>query len=156
MKARTVSAALMAAASLAAFPALAAECEGPASPGTAPLMVQVTGAKPVRGQVAVTVYPNDRRRFMAPGGKLLRQRVKAEAVSEACFNLAPGTYAVAVYHDVNGDRDFNRLLSGLPAEGFGFSNDAPSRIGLPPLEAVRFRFKAGDPPLRIAMRYLNQ
>jgi uncharacterized protein (DUF2141 family) len=162
MKARTVRPGrlaplvIAATALLIAAPAYAADCAGEATSNTAPLVVQVTNVKPVRGQVAVTVYPNDKSRFLAPGAKLARQRVKAEATTEACFNLPPGTYAIAVYHDANSNKNFDRNLAGLPAEGYGFSNDAPSRIGLPPLEAVRFRFKAGDPPLKITMRYLNQ
>jgi uncharacterized protein (DUF2141 family) len=161
MKARTVRLGLMAtlvgaaACVLTAAPALAADCAGEVTPNTAPLVVQITNVKPVRGLVAVTVYPNDKSRFLAPGAKLARQRVKAEAMTETCFNLPPGTYAIAVYHDANSNKNFDRNLAGLPAEGYGFSNDAPSRIGLPPLEAVRFKFKAGDPPVKITMRYLN-
>jgi uncharacterized protein (DUF2141 family) len=157
MKARTVLSAVAAAAAvLTAAPALAAEaCAGNEAPGLARLAVEVHGAKPIRGEVAVTVYPNNRKRFLAPGGKLARQRVKTAAVTTACFWLPPGQYAVAVYHDANGNEDFDRTLVGLPAEGFGFSNDAPTRIGLPPLESVRFRLAAGDPPMKIQMRYMR-
>jgi uncharacterized protein (DUF2141 family) len=157
MKARTVLPALAAAtALLTGSPALAADaCVGTAGPGAARLAVEVNGARPIRGEVAVTVYPNSRKRFLAPGGKLLRQRVRAAAVSTACFWLPPGQYAVAVYHDANNNDDFDRTLVGMPAEGFGFSNDAPTRVGLPPLEAVRFRLDAGDPPVRIQLRYMR-
>jgi len=157
MKARTVLPILAAAAAiLTAAPALAADnCAGAEGPGMARLVVEVHGAKPLRGEVAVTVYPNSRKRFLAPGGKLARQRVKTAPVSTACFWLPPGQYAVAVYHDANGNEDFDRTIVGMPAEGFGFSNDAPTRVGLPPLEAVRFRFNAGDPPLKINLRYMR-
>lgn len=155
MKARTVLAALAATAAFSGT-ALAASCEGEARAGTSVLQVEVANLRAARGEVAVTVYPNQKSRFLAPRGKLLRARVKAATpVTQACFHLPPGTYAIAVYHDANANRDFDRNLAGLPAEGFGFSNDAPSRVGLPPLEAVRFPFKAGDPPLRINMRYMN-
>jgi uncharacterized protein (DUF2141 family) len=157
MKARTVLPAFAAATAIfAGAPALAAEtCAGTAGPGLTRLAVEVHGARPIRGEVAVTVYPNNRKRFLAPGGKLARQRVRTEAVSTACFWLPPGQYAVAVYHDANGNDDFDRTLVGMPAEGFGFSNDAPTRVGLPPLDAVRFRLDAGDPPLRIQLRYMR-
>lgn len=155
MKARTVLAAATAAAALGVSAAQAASCEGEARPGTAQMRVEVADVTPIRGQVVITVYPNDKKRFLAPGAKLLRARLKAEpGVTRACFNLAPGYYAIAIYHDANSNKDFDRKLTGLPAEGFGFSNDAPSRIGLPPFEAVRFRFDPGDAPVRISMRYL--
>lgn len=157
MKARTVLSSLLAAGALSiGAPAIAADgCAGVEGPGTTQLNVEVYGARPIRGEVAVTVYPNNRRRFLAPGGKLARQRVPTGAVSTACFWLPPGQYAVAVYHDVNSNDDFDRTIVGLPAEGFGFSNDAPSRVGLPPLEAVRFRLDPGDPPLKIQLRYMR-
>lgn len=135
--------------------AQAADCEGP--PGAATLTIQVSGVRAARGQVAMTVYPDQVRRFLAPGGKLARVRPVAQApVTAACFNLArPGYYAVAVYHDADADSDFDRTLVGLPAEGFGFSNDPPTPAALPPLSAVRFRVNPGDNTIRVKLRYLR-
>lgn len=136
----------------AAFHAQAA-CVG--DPAGARLLVQVAGARPLTGQVVVTVYPDDPKRFLAPHGKLLRARVAAAApVTTACFELpGPGEYAVAVYHDADGDGHFNRNLLGLPTEGYGFSNDAPATAGLPAFSAVRFPAKAGETVQRIDLRY---
>jgi uncharacterized protein (DUF2141 family) len=135
--------------------AAAAECEG--QPSQTRLDVQVYGLRAARGEVAVTVYPDDARRFLAPRGKLLRARVPAQTpTTTACFWLPqPGYYAVAVYHDANGDEDFNRSLVGLPTEGFGFSNDAPTPTGLPAFKAVRFRVGPGDSQIRVKLRYLR-
>jgi uncharacterized protein (DUF2141 family) len=136
--------------------ALAADdCAG--KPGAVNLAVQVSGLRSEAGSVAVTVYADEPRRWLAPGGKLLRQRVKAEIPqTRACFWLpGPGFYAIAVYHDANGDKDFNRSALGMPVEGFGFSNDAPTRYGLPAFETVRFRVRAGRSAVSIKMRYAN-
>lgn len=156
MKVRTgVAAAAFAGALAAASPSLAAEddCVGKKSPHR--ISVQVTGVSPAQGEVAVTLYPDDSRRFLAPKGKLARARVKASApVIRACFWIpAAGVYAIAVYHDADGDRDFDRTAVGMPAEGFGFSNDAPTRIGLPSFDKVRFRARAGESVVPIKMRY---
>jgi uncharacterized protein (DUF2141 family) len=135
-------------------PALAAEpCAGAKSDHR--LTVKVTDVRSGRGEVAVTLYPDIAKRFLARGGKLLRQRVKAQApATSACFFLPqPGFYAVAVYHDANADQDFNRNLMGLPSEGFGFSNDAPTPVGLPAFSAARFRVEAGQSTTAIRMRY---
>lgn len=131
------------------------KCEGPDSGTT--LAVQVSGMTSARGEIAITVYPSDPKRFLAPRGKLLRVRPKTVApTTQACFNLpGPGTYAVAVYHDANGNEDFDRTVIGMPAEGFGFSNDAPTRFGLPAFEAVRFSVKPGANPIRIKLRYVK-
>jgi uncharacterized protein (DUF2141 family) len=128
-------------------------CVGAAGPGTTRLVVEAVDVRAAKGEVAFTVYPNDKRRFLASGGKLLRARVPARApTTRACFNLPPGAYAVAQYHDENGDRDFNRRLF-TPQEGFGFSNDAPTAVGLPKLEAARFALPADGRMVRMKMRY---
>lgn len=133
--------------------AVAQECVGPEAPGTVRLIVEGVGLRNAAGEVAFTVYPDDRRRFLARGGKLARARVPAQApVTRACFNLRPGSYAVAQYHDENRDHDFNRSLIA-PKEGFGFSNDAPTSIGLPSLSAARFALPPGGRVLRMRMRY---
>lgn len=150
MKAMIIIAGLAAASPVTAK---AQDCVGPAVPGATRLEVEATGLRNAKGEVAFTVYPDDRRRFLASGGKLLRARVPARApVTRACFNLKPGSYAVAQYHDENADHDFNRTLIA-PKEGFGFSNDAPTSIGLPSLDAARFRLPSSGRALAMKMRY---
>lgn len=135
-----------------------AQTSPPACAGTdagVQLTVQVAGIRAAEGQVAITIYPDDPDRFLASGGKLARQRVTAVApVTEACFNLpAAGYYAIAIYHDANANRDFDRTLLGFPDEGFGFSNDPETTIGLPSFKEVRFSVKAGANAIRIQTRY---
>ena len=149
LRPRTLLSAIVAA--LVAQPAVA--CVGVPGPGLVRLTVLATGVRDARGEIAVTVYPDVKRRFLAKGGKLSRARVPAVAgTTEACFWLAPGSYPVAVYHDANGDRDFNRTLF-YPKEGFGFSNDAPTTFGLPAFDKVRAPVGPGATTLRIRMRY---
>ncbi len=145
-------AALLAASPVAASAAIPA-CAGTDGPGHARLTVTATGLRNAAGEVAFTVYPDDKSRFLARHGKLLRVRVKTAApVTQACFWLPPGHYAIAQYHDENGDHHFNRTLFA-PKEGFGFSNDAPTSIGLPSFASARFAVPAGGTTVRMAMRY---
>jgi uncharacterized protein (DUF2141 family) len=154
MKGRT--AAIIIAASLSPASAFADEgCTGARAPSSSKLVVQVEGIRSPVGEVAITVYPDDKRRFLAKGGKLFRARVKAQTSVRACFWAPPGGYAVAVYHDRDSDRDFDRTVVGLPAEGFGFSNDPDTKVGLPSLASVRFRVPAGEKVVPIQMRYLR-
>lgn len=155
MKGRTAAIAV-AAGLLAAAPALADQgCAGTRAPTSSRIVVHVTGVRPAIGEVAITVYPDDKRRFLAKGGKFARQRLRAAASVRACFWAPQGSYAVAVYHDRDGDRDFDRTIVGLPAEGFGFSNDPETRTGLPSLSAVRFRVGPGERLVPIQMKYLR-
>ena len=119
------------------------------------MQVSVAGLRNAKGEVAITLYADDRERFLAKGGKLLRQRVKAVLpLTSACFVLpAKGFYAVSVYHDANADHDFNRSFIGMPVEGFGFSRNPKTRLGLPSLDEVRVAADLGDNPVQIQLIY---
>ncbi|MBB3693592.1 DUF2141 domain-containing protein [Sphingomonas sp. BK580] len=151
---RIVSTFLFAAAPFLSYPAAAQgpACAGAAQPGSIRLTVIATDLSNSQGEVAVTLYPDDARRFLAKKGKLLRVRVPARPPeTTTCFWVAPGHYAIATYHDENGDRHFNRTLFSVK-EGFGFSNDAPTTFGLPGFERARFAVSR-DTVLRIRTRY---
>lgn len=120
------------------------------------LNVQVGALRSNAGNVIITVYGGDPSRFMAPRGKLARQRVTTSApMSQACFWLPSATdaYAVMVYHDANGNKDLDRSPAGMPSEGYGFSNDAPTKFGVPSFDAVRFGVKPSETTIRIKVRY---
>jgi uncharacterized protein (DUF2141 family) len=135
--------------------ATADDCEGRDS--QTKLTVQVTGVRAAKGEMAITLYPDDARRFLAPHSKMARIRAVAQApMTSACFWLpTPGYYAVAVYHDENANRDFDRTIVGLPAEGFAFSNNPPTPTALPPFKAVRFRAGEGETTIKVKLRYLK-
>lgn len=155
MKVRTAVFPIVASLAFAA-PALADEgCDGVRTANSSKISVAVTDIRPVRGEVAITLYPDDKRRFLAKGGKLARLRVKAQPTTRVCFWAPAGAYAIAVYHDENGDHDFKRTLVGMPAEGFGFSNNPETKIGLPPFSSARFPVGAEGKTVTIEMRYLR-
>ncbi|HEX7852708.1 MAG TPA: DUF2141 domain-containing protein [Sphingobium sp.] len=140
---------------VAALPsaAFAQECAGTKTASTVKLTVEATGLRNAQGEIAFTVYNDDPKRFMAPKGKLLRVRVPAVApMTHACFWLPPGRYATTQYHDEDGDRHFGRTLFS-PKEGFGFSNDAPTTLGLPSLKSALFTLPPEGRTVRMATRY---
>ena len=125
------------------------------SPTEVRLKVKVQGVDEPRGNITITVYPDESDRFLAKGGKLARQRVATVVpVTSACFVLpSAGHYAIAVYHDANDDHDFNRTFVGMPNEGFGFSRNPKTSIGLPSLSEVRFVVQPGDNEMPIRLTY---
>ena len=144
----------VAAAAAVAQPSFAADaCDGTPGAGKVKLTTIAEGVRNAAGEVAFTLYPDDKSRFLAGGGKLARVRTAAVAPrTSACFWVTPGHYAVAIYHDENGDHDFNRTLFKIK-EGFGFSNDAPTTLGLPSFSQTRFAVPAGGTTIRMRMRY---
>ncbi|MGI4746267.1 MAG: DUF2141 domain-containing protein [Janthinobacterium lividum] len=119
------------------------------------LHIALTGLRNDDGAVSVTLYGEKAKSFMAHRGWIAQVRVKpAGRQTEACFAVSgPGTYAVAVYHDANDNHHFDRTFLGLPAEGYGFSNDAPTPIGPPPFSAAKFIVQPGGTAISIHLRY---
>lgn len=128
-------------------------CVGDPAPGLAKLTLTANKVRSSKGEVAFTIYPDDRSKFLAKGAKFARARVPARAgTTEACFWLRPAGYAVAIYHDENGDRKFNRTLFAVK-EGFGFSNDPPTTMGIPSFKSARFVVSGNGTTVRISTRY---
>jgi uncharacterized protein (DUF2141 family) len=121
----------------AASPAAAQECTG--RPSATRLFVNVDNVRSSRGLIAVTLYADDRSKFLVRHGSLYVGRVPArQGRTQVCIYVPrPGTYALAVYHDADSDRHFDRTGLGLPAEGFGFSNNPPTFFGLPNFSRLR-------------------
>jgi uncharacterized protein (DUF2141 family) len=65
-----------------------------------------------------------------------REPAKQGAVELRVRNVKPGSYSIAVFHDVNGNGKLDRNFIGLPSEPYGFSNDV-GRRGPPDFERAR-------------------
>ena len=105
----------------------------PATPAAAAeLQVEVTGLRSGDGAVHLAVFATPAA-FPRSEAMLAEAivRAKAAGVHWVFAGLEPGTYALAVYHDENENREFDRGFLGIPLEGFGFSNDAQVFFGPP-------------------------
>jgi uncharacterized protein (DUF2141 family) len=127
-----------------------------AADAPAPLTVDLvlTGLRSSAGEVRVCVwhhgesFPNCRRgqdvRMMhAPAAAEVRMTVDG---------LRPGSYAVSVIHDENGNRQLDRSIVGIPTEGVGFSRNPRVTFGPPSFDKARFDATA-EPVQTIRMKY---
>ncbi len=108
------------------------------------------------GLLAMTLYADDSHRFLVKHGSLSVGRVKVQpgGTTRGCIFLpGPGVYAIALYHDENGDTKFNRSMIGLPQEGWGFTNNPPTLMGLPSFSSVRLNIPHTGLVTRIKMKY---
>jgi uncharacterized protein (DUF2141 family) len=55
-------------------------------------------------------------------------------------DLHAGKYAIASYHDENGNGKLDTNALGIPEEGYGFSNDARGTFGPPKFSEAAFDF----------------
>ena len=84
-----------------------------------------------------------------------RTVVDAGAAQRVTFHdVAPGTYAIAVLHDENGNGRADRTLGMMPREGFGFSRDAPVRMGPPSFGDAAIEVASSPIRQTIRMRYM--
>jgi uncharacterized protein (DUF2141 family) len=68
--------------------------------------------------------------------------------------IAPGRYAVSVYHDENSNGKLDTNFLGIPREGVGASNNARGHMGSPKFDAAAFPFAGGRLNLTITINYL--
>ena len=128
-------------------------CTGPASATW--IDVEVEGVRNANGLVAITLYADNSRKFLVKHGSLYVGRVPAHAGStRGCiFVPAPGVYAIAIYHDENANQVFDRSGFGLPAEGYGFSNNPSTLAGLPSFRSVRISIPRSGLLTRVSIKY---
>ena len=130
-----------------------AGCTGTASATW--LNVVASGLRNGNGLLAVTLYQDIPSKFLVHHGAISVGRVSANAgTTSACiFVPAPGVYALALYHDENANQKFDRNGIGFPAEGYGFSNNPPTLVGLPSFRSVRLSVPRSGLTTRITMKY---
>lgn len=64
-----------------------------------------------------------------------------------------GRYAISLIHDENANGKLDTRLM-IPREGFGFSRDAPVRLGPPSFDKAAFAVDGQEVHLAVRMRYL--
>ncbi len=95
--------------------------------------IKVSGAANSKGSIRIAIYGAEKG-FNDPAQALLLQSldiVEGEAVWELGIEKLPETFAVAAYHDENGDEELNRNRLGIPTERYGFSRNARGLTGPP-------------------------
>jgi uncharacterized protein (DUF2141 family) len=58
--------------------------------------------------------------------------------------LKPGIYGLKMFQDYNRNGKFDFTWLGLPAEGYGFSNDAPVMFSEPSFDRTKFTLSPGS------------
>lgn len=132
--------------------AKAADCVG-RSKHNMWLNVVAEGMRNGTGKLVITLYPDNRSRFLASKGEINVGKVDAKTgETKMCvFIPAGGVYAIAAYHDEDSDGKFDR--NPLPTEGYGFSNNPPTFFSLPSFNSTRVNVPRNDMTVRIKMNY---
>ena len=137
-------------------PPTAAVEEATASGDAATIRVTVENVRSSDGLITAILYPDNPKNFLKEGKRLDKVRVDArEGETVLCLNApSAGRYSIALYHDENGNRDFDRNFLGIPTEGYGFSENPGFRFGKPEQEETLFTIEDNLTILRISVLYL--
>ena len=70
--------------------------------------------------------------------KCIAVPVKNETAEAVFNNIPPGTYAMFVFHDANGNNTMDKNFIGIPKEGYGASKNKLPFAGAPTYSANKF------------------
>lgn len=109
------------------------------------LVVEMKGFRADKGKALVALFAG-KDGFPDHPKKAIRRlevEIKKRAAVAVLSGVPPGTYAVAVLHDEDGDREMKTGLFGIPKEGYGASQDARGRFGPPSFGDAKFAIRPG-------------
>ncbi len=110
------------------------------------IIVEVHSLRNDKGEVAMVLhsvpeaFPSD----ATKGIKSVYVPVFNKISKFTFTDIPPGVYAIAVFHDEDGDKRLKTGMFGLPKEGWGASNDAKGVLGPPKFVDASFEVKASS------------
>lgn len=114
------------------------------------VVVKVTGIKSSEGIIQVALFSS---KASFPNGKpykAYRHILQGTEYAEITFEDVPfGTYAVAVYHDKNGNNELDTNFVGIPKEPYGFSNNHNPKLSAPDYEAAKVEIRQARQTLEV-------
>ena len=118
------------------------------------LEIRVGGVNNGDGRVMVAVF-DAAERVMGDDTQTAALMLPARkgVVRAVIGDLPPGTYAISVYHDANGNQELDTNMLGMPREGYGFSNDARGVAGPPSFQAASFEIGADPAVVDLRLSY---
>ena len=116
---------------------------GPLAPSTAgTIAITVKDIARVEGRLFVGIFrPADDFPQQSGAFRGVTLNVDHKEVATRLSDIPDGTYAVAVFHDANGNGEHDRNFIGIPREDYGFSNNARGSFGPPAFEKAAFEHR---------------
>ncbi len=135
-----ILAAIAAGASITSFAAHAAPARG-----LADLTIRIENLSPAGGILRLGLY--DQARYPDDDSRPIASADVPASGREMVITLhgvAPGSYAIETFQDLNADGKMEVSWLGFPEEPFGFSRDARPHLHKPPFAAVAFTLAPGE------------
>jgi uncharacterized protein (DUF2141 family) len=107
------------------------------------LQIQINNIPSAKGNIMIAVY-NTADGFREKDRTFKNMIVPAQkgTMEVTIPQLPSNNYAVAIYHDSNGNGKLDKNFFGVPTEYYGFSNDARGSFGPPSFGDCSFALNA--------------
>lgn len=123
---------------------------------TPTLTVVVNGVRQHKSRVCLRVFSNEKGFPLDNQGEVQSgcTPITGNVVKKQFTGLKPGTYAVAVIDDENGDAKLHTDFFGIPKEGFGISRNPTISVttGVPKFKDASFKLDKNT-TINIKMKY---
>ena len=128
---------------LAAMLLLAALAPAQAQGGKATLVIHVQNVSPKGGILRLGLY--NEANYDKDGDTVADADVTAQSpqTTITLTDIAPGTYAIQAFQDLNANGNMDSNWIGLPQEPYGFSRDARPVLSKPGFEKTRIEIRDG-------------
>lgn len=126
-----------------------------ALPAKASLTVKIQGFSNDQGSAGIALWGGSGQGFPDQTSKAMRSQfsaIREKAATITFEDLMPGSYAVSVYHDENGNKKFDKNFLGIPREAWGVSNNPKSRLRTPRFDEARTALSEGSNSIVIQVR----
>lgn len=120
------------------------------------IRVEITGARNDKGQVSCALFASGNGFPGKVENAVAHTHSAISNGSAVCefADIAPGRYAVSVFHDENSNGKMDTNFIGMPKEGVGSSNDAKGLMGPPKFDAAAFQYAGEKLELKIKLVYV--
>ena len=117
----------------------------------ADLQIDITEVKSSTGHLMIAVY-DSAETFLKKPMKGIKAAAQSGQTSVHVKDLPAGDYAIAVFHDVNGNGHLDQNPAGMPIEDYGFGNNAIGNMGPPGFLAAKISLPPEGASTRLSLR----
>jgi len=126
-------------------------------PQTGALMINVGTIEKMEGIIWVGIYDSEdnfliKEKAIVEGFQVNPDGSQDHYLRCSFPQLRYGTYAIALFHDINSNGELDTNFIGIPTEPYGFSGMVHSKWRLPRFQEVQFNFNQSELSLEIELK----
>lgn len=121
------------------------------------VFITITNIRSDKGVIRLALYdyPDQFPHQPARSFTFEKTMLKDGTMEVLLIDIPPGTYAISLLDDEDGDNSMNYNFLRMPREGYGFSNNARPGLKSPPFDKCSFQTGEGNTRLEIEMQYFR-